>query len=136
MLDIGGFVFSFTHDSLRKTTNHEQSESIVADPGSSAWVHVVMYEPFVVCEFVSMVVRRHDVHQEDVLGFWVESCDLHLVAGEHPPAGRRRRIFIKSQKLDNKTKNSLSGPQRPSVPWVPGAYCACVYTLHNCFFQN
>lgn len=106
MLDIGGFVFSFTHDSLRKTTNHEQSESIVADPGSSACVHVVMYEPFVVCEFVSMVVRRHDVHQEDVLGFWVESCDLHLVAGEHPPAGRRRRIFIKSQKLDNKLKTA------------------------------
>lgn len=95
---VAGCVFSFTHDSLRKTANHEQTKSIVEDPashwrseGSSACVNVVMYEPFVVREFVSMVVRWHDVHQEYVLGFGVESCDLHLVAGEHPPAGRRKR---------------------------------------------
>lgn len=42
-------------------------------------------EPFVVCELVAVVVPGDNVHQEDVLGFRVESRDLHLVTGEHPP---------------------------------------------------
>lgn len=50
-------------------------------------VNVAIYEPFVVCEFVAMVIPGDNVHQEYVLGFWVESCDLHLVTGEHPPSG-------------------------------------------------
>lgn len=50
-------------------------------------VNVAIYEPFVVCEFVAMVIPGDNVHQEYVLGFWVESCDLHLVTGEHPPTG-------------------------------------------------
>lgn len=32
-----------------------------------------------------MVIRWHDIHEEDVLGFRVEARNLHLVAGEHPP---------------------------------------------------
>lgn len=46
-----------------------------------------MYEPFVVCEFVAMVIPGDNVHEEYVLGFWVEACDLHLVTREHPPTG-------------------------------------------------
>ena len=55
--------------------------------------NVATYEPFVVREFVAMLVRGDDVHQEDVLGFRVESCDLHLVAGEHPPTGNQKNTF-------------------------------------------
>lgn len=45
------------------------------------------YEPFVVCKFVAVVIPGNNVHEEYVLGFWVESRDLHLVTGEHPSAG-------------------------------------------------
>lgn len=49
-------------------------------------LNVLKYEPFVVCKFVAVVVSRNNVHEEYVLGFGVESRDLHLVTGEHPSA--------------------------------------------------
>lgn len=47
-----------------------------------------MYKPFVVCKFVAMVVPGHDVHQKDILGFWIEPNDFDFVTGEHPPTGK------------------------------------------------
>lgn len=41
--------------------------------------------PFIIREFVSVVIRGYDIHQQDVLRFWVESSDLHFVTGEHSP---------------------------------------------------
>lgn len=41
--------------------------------------------PLVVAELVAVVVGRHDVNQQDVLGFGVHPGHLDLVAREHPP---------------------------------------------------
>lgn len=43
--------------------------------------------PFVVTEFVAVVICRDDVNQQDIFGLGVHACDFYLVAGEHPPGG-------------------------------------------------
>lgn len=61
-------------------------------------VNVLIYEPFVVCKFVAVVISGNNVHEEYVLGFGVESRDLHLVTGEHPSARTKapQNIYIYS----------------------------------------
>lgn len=41
--------------------------------------------PFVVTEFVPVVVGRDDVDQQNVFGLGVHSSHFDLVTGEHPP---------------------------------------------------
>jgi len=43
------------------------------------------HEPFVIGEFIAVVIGRHDIHQENVFGFGVQPGDLHFEAGKHPP---------------------------------------------------
>lgn len=57
-------------------------------------IHFEIHQPFVVWKFVSVVVLGHKVHEEYVLGFWVESRDFHLVTGKHPPT---RSTFRKNK---------------------------------------
>ena len=45
----------------------------------------VPYSPFVIAEFVAVIICRNDVGKEDVFSFWVHPTDLHLIAWEHPP---------------------------------------------------
>lgn len=51
-----------------------------------------------------MVIPGHDVHEEDVLGFGVESRDLYLVTGKHPPVGQseEKSIDVNSKNTFNK----------------------------------
>lgn len=48
------------------------------------WSH----EPFVIGEFIAMVVRWHDIHQQNVFSFRVQPGDLHFKAREHSPVER------------------------------------------------
>lgn len=49
--------------------------------------------PFIVSELVSMVIRRNNVHQENIFSFGVQSCDFHFEAGEHPPVKDKTRFI-------------------------------------------
>lgn len=87
---------SLNNNSKADACTHSAPRSLYPTP--SYWLgwmsfvlNVVTYEPFVVCEFVAMVIPGDNVHEEYVLGFWVESCDLHLITGEHPPTGNIAR---------------------------------------------
>lgn len=70
---------------------------------------LLLYEPFVVCKFVAVVVPGHDVHQEYVLGFWVESCNLHFVTGEHPPT---KSTFKKNINIPFQTQTYLDSKKK------------------------
>lgn len=41
--------------------------------------------PFIVTEFVPVVIGRDDVDQQNVLGLGVHSSHFDLVTGKHPP---------------------------------------------------
>lgn len=41
--------------------------------------------PFIICKFISVVIRWYNIHQQNVLRFWIKSSDLHFVTGEHTP---------------------------------------------------
>lgn len=66
------------------------------------------HEPFVIGEFIAVVVRRHNIHQQNVFGFWVQPGDLHFEAGEHPPVQ-------KTAKYDTILKLQLNISDRFSV---------------------
>lgn len=48
----------------------------------------VSYEPFIIGEFIAVVVRWHDIHQKNVFRFGVQSSDLHFEAREHSPVDK------------------------------------------------
>lgn len=66
----------------------QQSGPLHRGPGDvtddTCFNNVLIYEPFVVCEFVAVLISGNNVHEKYVFGFGVESRDLHLVTGEHP----------------------------------------------------
>lgn len=41
--------------------------------------------PFIICELVSVVIGRNDVHEENVFRFGIKAGHLHFVTGKHPP---------------------------------------------------
>lgn len=49
-------------------------------------VGLARHHPAGVVELVAAVVRRHDVHQQDVFGFFIEPVYSHFERREHPPA--------------------------------------------------
>lgn len=49
------------------------------------------HHPAGVVELVAAVVGRHDVHQQDVFGFFIQAVYSHFEWGEHPPADTHRR---------------------------------------------
>lgn len=49
------------------------------------------HHPAGVVELVAAVVRRHDVHEQDVFGFFIQAVDAHFEGRKHPPAGEHRR---------------------------------------------
>lgn len=51
------------------------------------------HEPFVIGEFIAVVIGRHNIHQENVFGFWVQPGDLHFEAWEHPPVDENGTIL-------------------------------------------
>ena len=62
------------------------------------------YPPFIIGEFVAMVIRRNDIHQENIFSFGVQSRDLHFEAGEHSPVKKRdkKTQFIALKLRDNR----------------------------------
>jgi len=58
--------------------------------------------PFIIREFVSVVIRGHDVHQQYVLCFWIQPSDLHFVTGEHAPANEQTGKSTLSTKAKKK----------------------------------
>lgn len=62
--------------------------------------------PLVVAELVAVVVRRHDVREQDVLGFGVHSRHLDLVAGEHPPVVEI--IWLRMRGVDDGNSGMIS----------------------------
>lgn len=53
-------------------------------------VGLARHHPAGVVELVAAVVRRHDVHQQDVFGFFIESVYSHFERREHPPAEKKQ----------------------------------------------
>ena len=53
-------------------------------------VGLARHHPAGVVELVAAVVRRHDVHQQDVLGFFIEPVYSHFERREHPPVERKK----------------------------------------------
>lgn len=49
-------------------------------------VGLACHHPAGVVELVAAVVRGHDVQQQDVFGFFIQSVYPHLERREHPPA--------------------------------------------------
>ncbi len=49
--------------------------------------------PFVIGEFIAVVVRWHDIHQKNVFGFWVQPGDLHFEAWKHPSVDKYGKIL-------------------------------------------
>lgn len=49
-------------------------------------VGLACHHPAGVVELVAAVVRRHNVHQQDVFGFFIEPVYSHFERREHPPA--------------------------------------------------
>lgn len=49
--------------------------------------------PFVIGEFIAVVVRWHDIHQQNVFSFWVQPGDLYFEAWEHPPVDNNGKIL-------------------------------------------
>lgn len=62
---------------------------------------LLSHEPFVIGEFISMVVRWHDIHQQNVFSFRVQPGDLHFKTREHSPVDRNGKI-IKHKKTFKK----------------------------------
>lgn len=60
--------------------------------GALAYCAIVSHigQPFIIGEFVAMVVCRHDIHQEYIFSFGVQSSDLHFEAGKHSPAMKQK----------------------------------------------
>lgn len=56
------------------------------------------YVPFVICEFVSVVVRGNHVHQQNVFSLGVEARDLNFEAGEHSSV---KRFFLGGKKINH-----------------------------------
>lgn len=52
------------------------------------------YVPFVIGEFVSVVVRGNHVHQQNVFSLGVEARDLHFEAGEHSSVKRLLLLLL------------------------------------------
>lgn len=51
-------------------------------------VGLARHHPAGIVELVAAVVRGHDVHQQDVFGFFIEAVYSHFERREHPPAER------------------------------------------------
>lgn len=51
-------------------------------------VGLACHHPAGVVELVAAVVRGHDVQQQDVFGFFIQSVYPHLERREHPPVER------------------------------------------------
>lgn len=45
--------------------------------------------PLVIAELVAVVIRRDDVDEQDVFGFWVHPGQFHFVARKHSPERER-----------------------------------------------
>lgn len=72
-------------------------------------LQIQKHAPFVVCKFVAVVIPGDNVHEQDVLGFRVKACDLHLVAGKHPPRGHTQEKKLKrfgGEKKNHKKKQN------------------------------
>lgn len=53
------------------------------------------HEPFVIGELIAMVVRWHDIHQQNVFSFRVQPGDLHFKAREHSPVEKSGKQKIR-----------------------------------------
>lgn len=51
------------------------------------------HEPFVIGEFIAVVIGWHNIHQENVFGFGVQPGDLHFEAGKHAPVDETGTIL-------------------------------------------
>lgn len=51
------------------------------------------HEPFVIREFIAVVIGWHNIHQENVFGFGVQPGDLHFEAGKHAPVDENGTIL-------------------------------------------
>lgn len=51
-------------------------------------VGLARHHPARVVELVAAVVCRHDVHQQDVFGFFIKPIYSHFERREHPPGER------------------------------------------------
>lgn len=50
------------------------------------WVRLPGHHPSRIMEFIPAIVSGHNVHQQDVFGFLVQTADSNLEGREHPPA--------------------------------------------------
>lgn len=47
--------------------------------------------PFIICKFISVVVRGNNIHEKNVLRFGIKASHLHFVTRKHPPGRERER---------------------------------------------
>lgn len=57
-------------------------------------VGLARHHPAGVVELVAAVVGRHDVHQQDVFGFFIQSVYSHFERREHPPAEKKNNTRV------------------------------------------
>lgn len=81
-------------------------------------VGLARHHPTGVVELVAAVVRGHDVQQQDVFGFFIQSVYPHFERREHPPAETNKAT--QSQRRDsNKTGREMSTGAGTNVTEAP-----------------
>lgn len=61
------------------------------------------HHPARVVKFIATVIRRYDVHQQDVLGLLIQAVHAHFIRRKHSPA-RREHILLNPNQNVNKLK--------------------------------
>lgn len=60
---------------------------------------LMTHEPFVIREFIAVVIGWHDIHQENVFGFGVQPGDLHFEAGKHAPVDETGQYYSRLSQM-------------------------------------
>lgn len=60
-------------------------------------VGLACHHPAGVVELVAAVVRGHDVQQQDVFGFFIQSVYPHLERREHPPVETKMQHAVSTE---------------------------------------
>ena len=62
------------------------------EPPRHVGLSLARHHPLRVVVLVATVVERYYVHEEDVLGVWVEPFESDLECGEHPPVKNKMAV--------------------------------------------
>lgn len=73
-------------------------------------VGLACHHPAGVVELVAAVVRGHDVQQQDVFGFFIQSVYPHLERREHPPADTEMQHTVSTEIQTNRVRRRAANP--------------------------